>query len=60
MLLPPLNKDGKVSKVRTPNKFAMFVKENYGSVKKDNSSMKHADIMRLLSQDFSKKATISV
>ncbi|XP_038056609.1 acidic repeat-containing protein-like isoform X2 [Patiria miniata] len=60
VLLPSINKDGKVSKVRTPNKFAMFVKENYGSVKKENVSMKHADIMRLLSQDFSKKATISV
>ncbi|XP_071786981.1 uncharacterized protein [Asterias amurensis] len=60
VLLPPLNKDGKVAKVRTPNKFAMFVKENYGSVKKDNTSMKHADIMRLLSQDFSKKASVSV
>ncbi|XP_022098978.1 acidic repeat-containing protein-like isoform X2 [Acanthaster planci] len=60
VLLPSLNKDGKVSKARTPNKFALFVKENYGSMKRNNASMKHADIMRLLSQDFSKKATISV
>ena len=59
VLLPPVNKDGTPAKTRTPNKFAMFVKENYGTAKKTNVGMKHANIMRLLSQDFAQKAKIA-
>ena len=59
VLLPSLDKDGKVAKARTPNRFAMFVKENYSTVKKGHASLKHAEIMRLLSQDFAKKASVS-
>ncbi|XP_046556746.1 acidic repeat-containing protein-like isoform X1 [Haliotis rubra] len=39
---------------RTPNKFALFVKEQYGTYKK-NKDLKHKDIMQLLSQEFAVK-----
>ncbi|XP_065581519.1 uncharacterized protein LOC136040964 isoform X2 [Artemia franciscana] len=35
---------------RAPNPFALFVKENYGSIKK--KGMKHADVMQTLSKNF--------
>jgi len=37
---------------RAPTGFALFVKENYGSVKKEHSDKKHGDIMKLLGQKF--------
>ncbi|XP_037072312.1 acidic repeat-containing protein-like [Pollicipes pollicipes] len=37
---------------RTPAPFALFVKDNYGSVKKDSAGLKHAEIMRVLGQQF--------
>jgi len=37
---------------RTPNKFALFVKENYGSVKKDKNLSNHKDVMQELSKNF--------
>ena len=40
---------------RTPNAFALFVKENYGSVKKEQRGISHKDLMQKLSRDF--KAT---
>ncbi|XP_046329101.2 dentin sialophosphoprotein-like [Haliotis rufescens] len=39
---------------RTPNRFALFVKEKYGTYKK-NKDLKHKDIMQLLSQEFAAK-----
>ncbi|XP_064637751.1 germ cell nuclear acidic protein-like [Lineus longissimus] len=42
------------STTKTPNKFAMFVKENYGSIKSSNQKSKHKDIMKLLSSEFAK------
>ncbi|XP_060074998.1 uncharacterized protein LOC132554701 [Ylistrum balloti] len=39
---------------RTPNKFALFVKDNYGDIKKREQSLKHKDIMKILSQEFAK------
>lgn len=39
---------------RTPNKFALFVKDNYGSIKSKNAGVKHKDIMHMLSQEFAK------
>jgi len=30
---------------RTPNQFALFVKDNYASIKRSQSGMKHADVM---------------
>ena len=43
---------------RTPNAFALFVKENYANCKANNEGVKHAEVMTLLSQDFRKmKAT---
>ncbi|XP_033118171.1 acidic repeat-containing protein-like [Anneissia japonica] len=59
VLRPQLDKSGKPVKPRAPSKFAQYVKENYGVVKKDNDRMKHADIMRVLSQEFSNKAKIN-
>ncbi|XP_049791933.1 germ cell nuclear acidic protein-like [Schistocerca nitens] len=37
---------------RTPSAFAVFVKENYGSVKKERSDLKHGEVMKLLGQKF--------
>jgi len=37
---------------RTPNKFALFVKENFATAKKENAGMSHGEIMKLLGQDF--------
>ncbi|XP_040261855.1 acidic repeat-containing protein [Bufo bufo] len=51
-------KDGSPSVYQlTP--FAKFVKENYGSTKKEMAGMSHAEVMRKLSSDFSSKAKIS-
>ncbi|XP_072170840.1 uncharacterized protein [Diadema setosum] len=58
-LQPTLNKDGTPAKARGPNPFAMFVKQNYASVKKTHSATNHADVMRLLSQEFADKAKIA-
>jgi hypothetical protein len=38
---------------RSPVGFARFVKENYGTLKQSRKDIKHADIMRLLGQQFS-------
>lgn len=45
--------------LRIPSKFALFVKDNYGSVKKSNQKSKHGEIMRLLGAEFSNKAKIN-
>lgn len=37
---------------REPSAFALYVKENYNSVKKDKN-LKHAEVMKLLGQQFS-------
>lgn len=37
---------------RTPNAFALFVKENYKTVKEGNAQMKHGDIMKKLGENF--------
>lgn len=42
---------------RTPGAFALFVKENYGSVKKSRDNLKHADVMKILSTEFGKLKT---
>ncbi|XP_069603356.1 germ cell nuclear acidic protein [Ranitomeya imitator] len=58
LVLQPTNrKDGTPSGNQlTP--FAKFVKENYGSAKKEHAGMSHAEVMRKLSADFSTKAKI--
>ncbi|XP_002738048.1 uncharacterized protein LOC100370422 [Saccoglossus kowalevskii] len=58
-LLPQLKKDGTPAKTKTPNKFAIFVKDNYSTVKSKDKTMKHADIMKVLSAEFASKAKIS-
>ena len=55
-LVPQLKKDGTPQK-RTPNKFAMFVKENFARVKKENEGFAHKDVMKQLSADFAKLST---
>ncbi|CAI9624138.1 unnamed protein product, partial [Staurois parvus] len=39
--------------------FAKFVKENYGSTKREMTGMSHAEVMRKLGADFSSKTKIS-
>ncbi|XP_065058722.1 germ cell nuclear acidic protein-like isoform X2 [Rhopilema esculentum] len=53
-----LGKDGITPlKPRVPNKFALYVKENYPPVKADHPNMCHADIMKLLGTKFSMLST---
>ncbi|XP_069842079.1 germ cell nuclear acidic protein [Dendropsophus ebraccatus] len=51
-------KDGSPS-VNQLTPFAKFVKDNYGSAKKEMTGMSHAEVMRKLSADFSTKTKIS-
>lgn len=37
---------------KKPSKFALFVKDNYGRVKKENPLSKHGEIMKLLGSQF--------
>ncbi|XP_034249369.1 acidic repeat-containing protein-like isoform X2 [Thrips palmi] len=47
------NNPEKVMKTpRAPNAFALFVKENYGTIKQGNAHLKHGDIMKKLSENF--------
>jgi hypothetical protein len=48
-------KDGSTPVARTPKApsgFALYVKDNYSAVKKKKNDLKHADVMKLLSQQF--------
>ena len=40
------------AKVRTPNKFALFVKENFKHVKDSQPDLKHGQIMKILGERF--------
>ena len=42
---------------RQLNPFALYVKENYGSVKKQGQNLKHNDVMKALSEAFKKLKT---
>lgn len=44
--------ENKLLTPRQPNKFALFVKENYGSVKKEKNLNSHKDVMQELSKNF--------
>ncbi|XP_039255289.2 uncharacterized protein LOC120332162 [Styela clava] len=61
VLLPPTKSDGTPAKTRQPNKFAMFVKENYKTVQRANSvggmTPKHSDVMKALSEKFATLST---
>ena len=37
---------------RQPSRFALYVKENYGSVKKESNLSSHKDVMQELSKKF--------
>lgn len=56
LLINKVTKSG-VKQVQTPKRepsgFALYVKQNYNSVKKEKNNMKHADVMKLLGQQFS-------
>uniref|UniRef100_A0A0B7B1T2 SprT-like zinc ribbon domain-containing protein n=2 Tax=Arion vulgaris TaxID=1028688 RepID=A0A0B7B1T2_9EUPU len=43
---------------RTPNKFALFVKDCYSVVKKREDGLRHGDIMKILSREFADKNKI--
>ncbi|XP_064610050.1 germ cell nuclear acidic protein-like [Liolophura sinensis] len=43
---------------RAPSKFALFVKENYKTIKQSNSDFKHSDVMKALSKQFAEKNRI--
>lgn len=42
---------------KTPGPFAVFVKKNYGSIKKSTPHLKHGDVMRILSTKFGEMKT---
>jgi hypothetical protein len=42
---------------RQPNKFALYVKDNYGSVKKEKNLSNHKDVMQELSKNFKTLST---
>ena len=44
---------------RTLNKFAMFVKENFGKVKSSQKGASHKEVMQQLSKDFAAKNKVS-
>lgn len=41
-----------VRSARKPTGFALFVKENYSTVKKANSKITHSEVMKVLAQKF--------
>ncbi|XP_058791016.1 germ cell nuclear acidic protein-like [Phymastichus coffea] len=58
LLINKVTKTGRVQKKSTaqtkePSGFALYVKENYQLVKQSRSSMKHAEVMKTLGQQFS-------
>ncbi|XP_071452925.1 germ cell nuclear acidic protein-like [Hetaerina americana] len=46
--------------LRTPNAFALFVKENYKTAKRTQDNLKHKDVMKLLSEQFAAAKISSV
>lgn len=44
---------------RKPSRFALFVKENYSQVKRENPSSKHGEIMKLLGSKFTTTKILS-
>ena len=55
-LVPQLKKDG-TPQTRIPSRFAMFVKENFARIKKDNETFSHQEVMKALSSEFTKLST---
>jgi len=55
-LVPQLKKDG-TPQTRTPSRFALFVKENFARIKKDNEHFSHQEVMKALSSEFAKLRT---
>ena len=55
-LVPQLKKDG-TPQIRTPSRFALFVKENFARIKNGNEHVSHQEIMKALSSEFAKLNT---
>ena len=55
-LVPQLKKDG-TPQSRMPNRFALFVKQNYARIKSDNDTFSHQEVMKALSTEFTKLST---
>ena len=55
-LVPQLKKDG-TPQSRTPNRFAMFVKQHYARIKSDHEIFSHQDVMKALSSEFAQLST---
>lgn len=57
LLMNKVTKSGKVEMrtpvAKKPTGFALFVKENYSSVKKDHKGVPHKEVMQILGQQFS-------
>lgn len=58
LLVNKVSKTGKIQKkvssqVKEPSGFALFVKENYSSVRQSKPNVKHGEIMKILGQQFS-------
>ncbi|XP_050716060.1 uncharacterized protein LOC126998430 isoform X1 [Eriocheir sinensis] len=54
---PSIPSQGPPKTPKTPGPFAVFVKKNYGSVKKSTPHLKHGDVMRILSTKFGEMKT---
>jgi len=42
---------------RTPNPFALFVKQNYASVKRSQPGLKHGDVMSVIKMQYQQSKT---
>lgn len=47
-----LHSKSQSSVARTPNQFALFVKDNYASIKRSQPGMKHADVMSAIKTQY--------
>lgn len=54
-----LNDEEKPKPSKKPSKFALFVKENYSSIKRENPLSKHGEIMKLLGEKFATTKTLT-
>jgi len=53
-LMEKLKKDGTPYKKRMEGKFALYLKENYARIKKENQKLSHKDIMSLIVEEYNK------
>ncbi|OUM70441.1 hypothetical protein PIROE2DRAFT_1301 [Piromyces sp. E2] len=53
-LMSKLKKDGTPYKKRTEGKFALYLKENYDRIKKENPTLSHKDIMSYAAEEYNR------